>query len=150
MKTSTPEISQLQIPRQKRILELFVGYTGNWIIVYLFDFGLYPLVIWKLGLLWGGIVMSILSFLICFLTLLFYDWSKRDWLGIEAIKELKSYEGNKWFRRQLSRLLKGSDLLACVVLSIKFDPFITTVSPVGSKPARRGRFKTSQSEASCL
>jgi len=91
-----------------------------------FEFVLYPFVIFKLGLVYGGIVMSILSFIICLLTLWFYDWSKRDWLGIEAIKELKHYEGDGWFRRQLSRLLKSGDPLACVVLSIKFDPFITT------------------------
>lgn len=70
--------------------------------------------------------MSILSFIACLLTLLFYDWSKRDWLGIEAIKELKHYEGDGWFRRGLAWLLKKGDPFACIVLSIKCDPFITT------------------------
>jgi len=107
-------------------VEVAVGLTGNWLMVKGFEFVLYPFVIYKLRLVYGGIVMSLLSFVICLLTLWFYDWSKRDWLGIEAIKQLKDYGGDGWFRRQLSRLLKGGDPLACMVLSVKFDPFITT------------------------
>jgi hypothetical protein len=117
-----------------RMLELIVGYTGNWLMVKGFEFVLYPFVIYKLGLVYGGIVMSGVSFVVCLLTLWFYDWAKRDWLGIEAIKQLKDYEGAGWFRRQLARLLKGGDPLACFVLSIKFDAFITTVY------LRRGAF----------
>ncbi len=109
-----------------RTVEVLVGYTGNWLMVQGFEFVLYPFVIYKLGLVYGGIVMSLLSFIVCLLTFWFYDWSKRDWLGIEAIKELKDYAGDGWFRRAFAKLLKGSQTMACVVLSIKFDPFITT------------------------
>jgi methionyl-tRNA formyltransferase len=119
-------LKQVKPTNIARPLELIVGYTGNWLIVKAGDYVLYPFVIYKLGLLHGGIVMSLFSFLVCLLTLWFYDWSKRDWLGIEAIKQLKDYEGAGWFQRQLSRLLRKGDPVACVVLSIKFDPFITT------------------------
>ena len=70
-----------------RVAELAIGFLGNWVMVYSFDFFLYPFVIWKLGLLLGGIVMSILSLLVCLLTIWLYDWSKRDWLGIELNPE---------------------------------------------------------------
>jgi hypothetical protein len=36
-------------------------------------------VIWKLGLLVGGVIMALLSLVACLLTLWFYDWSQRDW-----------------------------------------------------------------------
>ncbi len=112
--------------RAARIAEITVGYTGNWLMVKGFDLVLYPLVIFKLGILRGGVVMALLSFVICLLTLRFYDWSKRDWLGIEAIKGMKEYEGNHFLGRCTAWMLRRSDWLACLLLSVKTDPFITT------------------------
>ncbi len=57
----------------------------------------------------------------------FYDWSKRDWLGIEAIKSLKDYTGTNRSGRVMDWLLRQSDPVACILLSIKFDPFLVTV-----------------------
>ena len=37
--------------------------------------------------------MSLVSLLACRLTIMFYDWLQREWLGIEAIKSLKEYDG---------------------------------------------------------
>ncbi len=119
---------------KQRISELALGYTVNTAIVYTFDFALYPFVIYWLGLGVGFVVMAILSFVICWLTMLFYDWSKRDWLGIEAIKEFKNYEGTSRSARFASWIMRKSDPVACILLSIKFDPFIVTVY------LRRGRF----------
>ncbi len=118
----------------KRVAELTVGHTVNQIIVWAFDFGLYPFVIFSLGLRLGFIVMALLSLLTCWLTMLFYDWSQRDWLGIEAIKSLKVYAGPNRFGRALAWILRQSDSVACVLLSLRFDPFIVTVY------LRRGRF----------
>ena len=55
------------------------------------------------------------------------DWSKRDWLGIEAIKSLKDYSGTSRSGRFMAWLLRQSDPVACILLSIRFDPFIVTV-----------------------
>ena len=117
-----------------RIKELALGHTVNQVICYSFDFGLYPLVIFWLGLGRGFAVMAGLSFLICWLTMRFYDWSKRDWLGIEAVKSLKNYTGTSRAGRLLAWVLRRSDPVACVLLSIKFDPFIVTAY------LRRGSF----------
>lgn len=110
----------------RRVGELSIGYLVNWLIVHAFDYVLYPFVIWKLGLAWGFVVMALLSFVVCVLTLWFYDWSGRDWLGIEAVKQLRDYGGSARWRRWLSWAMRRGDLAACVLLSIKFDPFITT------------------------
>lgn len=69
--------------------------------------------------------MALLSLLVCLLCIWFYDWSKKDWLGIEAIKEVKEYNGNSRWRRFLAWTMCHSDPAACVVLSVTFDPFIT-------------------------
>jgi hypothetical protein len=119
---------------KSRIAELALGHTVNQLIVYGFDYGLYPLAILWLGLGRGFAVMAFLSLLICWVTMRFYDWSKRDWLGIEAIKELKHYKGPSRSGRWIGWVLRKSDPVACVLLSIKFDPFIVTVY------LRRGRF----------
>ena len=110
-----------------RIAELAIGLTANKILSTLaFDYFLYPFIIYKFGILRGGVAMTALSFIACFLTMKFYDWSKRDWLGIEAIKSLKEYKGNKKARHLISRIMKKGDLAAFLFLSLYYDPFITT------------------------
>ncbi len=120
-------------PRE-RLFELALGHTGNLLINHSFDYLLYPFVIFKLGVLYGGSLMAVLSLVSCLLTLWFYDWAKRDWLGIEAVKMLRTYDGDSKIRRFVSRLLQRGDWIACVLLSMKFDPFITTAY------MRRGQF----------
>jgi len=78
--------------------------------------------------------MALLSFIVCWLSMKFYDWSQRDWLGIEAIKGLKDYNGSSRSGRWLGWVLRRSDPVACVLLSVKFDPFIVTAY------LRRGHF----------
>lgn len=113
--------------RWGRLVELATGLLGNWVICYLFDYLLYPLVIYKLGLFRGGAVMSLLSLLTCLVMIWFYDWSQHDWLGIETLKSLKIYTGPSRFRRMLAWTLCRGDLLACIVLSLWYDPFITLI-----------------------
>lgn len=100
---------------------------------YAFDYVLYPFVIYRLGLVTGGIVMAALSLLDCLLLLRLYDWLKRDWLGIEFIKDLRHYAGAGW-RRALAWLLGRGDVVAFFALSLRFDPFVTTAY------LRRGQF----------
>ena len=108
------------------MVELSMGHVATKIQEYLFDYLLYPFVIFTMGVIRGAVVMSLLSLVACFLMLRFYDWSKRDWLGIEALKSLKDYDGSCLWRRIVAWLLLRSDPVACVLLSIKFDPFIVT------------------------
>jgi hypothetical protein len=111
---------------RERFAVLGVGLLANGVIDYSFDFILYPFVIWKMGLIRGGLIMLFLSFVTCYATFLFYDWSKKDWLGIETIKGLRDYEGQRKTGKFVSWILRQSMPLALLILSIKFDPFITT------------------------
>lgn len=119
----------------QRLGELTLGHTVNAVMVYGFDYVLYPFVIWKMGLIHGGVLMSVLSLVTCLLTLWFYDWSKRDWLGIEAVKQLRDGEAKTRLRRWLAWALAKGDIPACIALSLYSDPFITTAC------LRRGAFQ---------
>jgi hypothetical protein len=112
---------------KQRIGILAVGILGNYAMVWGFDFVLYPFIIWKFGLVYGWLIMMVLSAVICLLTLWFYDWAREDWLGIETIKEVKDFEKETGWRKFLAKLMSKSEWLMLVILSIQFDPFITVI-----------------------
>jgi hypothetical protein len=109
-----------------KIAELSIGLAANQLFVRFGDYILYPFVIWKMGIVRGGLIMTAVSFLLCYLTFLFYDWSKKDWLGIETIKGIKDYRGENKIGKFTSWVLKKGNPIALFFLSIKFDPFIVT------------------------
>jgi hypothetical protein len=115
--------------RKEQFGILVAGYLGNWAVVYSFDFVLYPWVIYKLGILQGGVVMFFASLLICLLTLEFYRWAKKDWLGIEALKGLRDNgkEGESKATKIFIKILRKGDWAAFLILSLRYDPFITTI-----------------------
>jgi len=118
----------------RRLRELGIGHSVNWVMSEGFDYLLYPAVIWKLGPLLGGAIMSVASLLVCLGCLCFYDWSKRDWLGIEAIKDLESVQSFRRKQKARARVPSAGGVSAFLLLSLYFDPFITTAY------LRRGRF----------
>lgn len=115
------------VKHRRRFGELAVGLLANHLIDNVFNYILYPFVIYHYGILGGGVVMTGFSFIACLLSVWFYDWSKRDWLGIEAIKSMKDYHGERKFGRLIAWFLKKNDFLALLILSVQFDPFITMV-----------------------
>lgn len=122
------DVSNIQKSHVKnRIAELTIGFTSSYTINAAFDYLLYPFVIYKLGILKGGLVMTTLACFVNILTLKFYDWSKRDWLGIEAIKGVKDYQGTSKIGRLTAWILRKSDLVVMVFLSIKEDAFVTVI-----------------------
>lgn len=110
---------------RERMAIVAIGLPGYSLSSQLFDYGLYPWAIWKLGPLQGATLMTLLSFLICYATLLFYDWAKKDWLGIETVKELREYGGNNRLARILKWAMAKGDAAVLIILSAWTDPFIT-------------------------
>jgi hypothetical protein len=107
---------------------LGLGVAFNLGFSYFFFYVAYPFIIWKLGLMEGGITMTFFSLTLSYIGISFYDRSGRDWFGIEAIKEkLGGLEGKGWIGRLIARQVKRGGPLTLVILSIKFDPFVTTV-----------------------
>ncbi len=127
-KTLKEEITELKPCSLRENLPVFcIGVLTQSLLIYGFDYVLYPAVIWKMGPVNGGIVMVFLTFVDSYLLLRLYDWSKRDWLGIEAIKEAKKYKGTIKAVRLISWALKKSDPFAVVILSFIVDPFIVVL-----------------------
>jgi hypothetical protein len=96
-------------------------------MVYSYDFVVYPYLIIAYGLLLGWIYGVIGSIVLCLLTLWFYDVTKQDWLGIETIKLVRDGEAKGRSRKFFQRLAKKGDIATFLFLSLRHDPFITTV-----------------------
>ncbi|MBI5847523.1 MAG: hypothetical protein HZB31_06160 [Nitrospirae bacterium] len=111
---------------KERATELAIGVSAKSLISGSFDWFLYPAVIYWLGPVKGGVVMTLLSMLACIGMMKFYDWSKRDWLGIEAMKGLREYEGTKRLGKLTAWVLTKGDFIIFLFLCINLDPFITT------------------------
>lgn len=86
--------------------------------------------------------MTLFSFLLCYSLILFYDWAKKDWIGLETLKEIEDFESKPLPDNQIGKIvisiiniigelsawvMKKSDAILLIVLSIKFDPFITVL-----------------------
>jgi hypothetical protein len=132
--------------QKKRIAIIGLGYTFGNAFDYVFNYGIYIPVVAVLGPIKGGIVMAILSAVVCFLFIKFYDWSKQDWLGIEVAKEATDF-GPTWIRKfsVTSRIgkffwwpfskiillilwaIKKGGIVAFFALSMYTDPFVATV-----------------------
>ena len=110
----------------RRAATLAVGLTGNAVFIWAWNYGVFPAVLWFAGLLWGSALMVVLNFAVNYGTLRFYDWAKQDWLGIETAKEVREYRGNRLVGRIVAWVLTKGDRVAVVVLSVLFDPFVTT------------------------
>ncbi len=96
----------------------------NWVI----DYFLYALIIWRFGSIRGGLLLAVIMFIIDFLTVRFYDWAKTDWLAIEYAKEkLDSGYYGRYISSVKSEYRHLWMVLCVVILSLKFNPFITTV-----------------------
>ncbi len=113
---------------KERIGIMAVGHTFKQVEEFVFDYTLYPLVIAFWGAMIGGLVMTAFSALVCYLYILFYDWAKKDWLGLELLKEVRD-GGEKHGRIAsfMQRLARNGDWYAFFALSIYTDPFVTTV-----------------------
>jgi hypothetical protein len=126
----------------KRVGIIGLGISGKWLISWAFDFLLYPVVIANSGFLIGTCIMTILSFFVCYGLILFYDKTKKDWVGIETLKELEEFKplppsdvplknffinGINIVGNFTAWIMKKSDALFFIFLSIKFDPFITVI-----------------------
>lgn len=115
-------------PFLHRVVLFLTGATTFTIINYGFDFVLYPLALYHLGVVYGFSVMVVLSFLFCWFYFLIYDYLKRDFLGIEFSKEkmnaIIASNDSVGLKLFLVKILRKSHLFLFVFLSIYFNPFV--------------------------
>jgi hypothetical protein len=117
---------------------LAIGHIVFNSLDYGFDYVLYPYVIYKFGYQAGFVIMGLLSAALCLGISWIYDLLKKDWLGIEAVKEiveeffaeLKQEAEISWRRRGkkiLSWVFHRNKIGQFLFLSLHFDPLITTI-----------------------
>jgi len=113
-----------------------VGHTAKKVEEYLVDWLIYGIVVTYASLQFGALYGSMLAFLImtpitaflCLSYIRLYDWAGKDWLGFEALKELREEQQHGgWFSHVIYRLAKHGGVIAFFALSIYGDAFMTTV-----------------------
>lgn len=113
---------------KERIGIMAVGHTFKQAEEFVFDYTFYPLMIAWLGTMIGGAVMMAFSALISWVYIRFYDWAKKDWLGLELLKEFRDGEEKRGYvARLVQRVARKSGWLAFLAMSCSMDPFMTTV-----------------------
>jgi len=118
---------------------ILIGKGVKEIEEWLFDTFLYGAVsLWAsttYGIVPGALITFLLmapsSAVICLVYLLGYDWSQKDWLGLEARKLLREQEvtarGLPGLLQKMGRwILRRSDPIAMLWFSITGDPFTAT------------------------
>lgn len=104
-----------------------IGFSSYTVFAWLYDFPLYAFVMWHLGPVLGGLVMTLLTIPVDLYCFRLYDWSEQDWLAIEYIKKQKNYEGNNFLRRFVKFVLTRTPIpFQILILSGKFNAFIIT------------------------
>jgi hypothetical protein len=94
---------------------------------YGFDYLLYPFALIWLGYFWGGAAMTAASVIINLAVIRAYDWSKRDWLLLETIKEFKDRPDGLVGRPLVGWIVRRGDLAAFFILSWVEDPIVVTL-----------------------
>lgn len=94
---------------------------------YAFDYGLYPIALIYFGYFWGGIIMTIASVFLNLAVIRAYDWTKRDWLLLETLKELKHKEQDAGAGGVVAWLLRKGDVPAFFILSWIEDAIVVTL-----------------------
>lgn len=125
MKAEQVESEKFEKFSFKRVLTGTALYS---VFSWIYDFPVYSWVIWKLGPLYGGLSMALLSVPLDLFTLKFYDWSQQDWFAIEYLKSIKNYEGSNIVKKFLRWVLTSTPTPVQVFfLSFKFNSFVVTV-----------------------
>jgi len=117
----------MRTPAWKQAQILAIGVSFITVTNYVIDYVLYPLAIWYWGILYGGVLMTLLTAAACLALIALYDITKQDWLGIEAVKSIRDYDGASRSGRLLRWAMRRGDVVLFLMLAIRFDPLITTL-----------------------
>lgn len=120
-------VAQFIATHWKKLGIVAVGWTSNKIIESLFNYVIYPAIILKFGILTGVPICVASSFCFCCLTFWFYDWSQKDWLGLEKLKQIREGEEDTTVSWIASRFLRGSKWLAFLYITFQYDSFMATI-----------------------
>ena len=111
---------------RKKIAVIVSGHSIWYTVSWLYDHMLYPAVLAAIGYVWGGALMTVMSFIICGGMLLHYHHKKIDWVGASYVETFRTSDhSDKHFTvRFASWAVKKGDGFMFLFLTIFKDPFI--------------------------
>lgn len=115
------------VANKKRFAELATGWLTDRVTNWVFEYVAYPAVIAYWGLIQGGTVMIILSVILSLAIINLYDFLKRDWLGLEAIKEIRDGEAKSMLEKISQWAMRKGDLVGLIILSVYSEPVKVTL-----------------------
>ncbi|CAN1573245.1 hypothetical protein MCELHM10_03435 [Paracoccaceae bacterium] len=111
----------------EKIMTFGAGVAIKKVLDYGFDYGVYPVALVYFGYFWGGVIMTIASVFLNLAVIRAYDWSKRDWLMLETLKELKHKSQDEGVSGFVSWALRKGDIPAFFLLSWLEDAIVVTL-----------------------
>jgi hypothetical protein len=109
-----------------RVSLIGIGHGAYTAFNWLFDNVLYVYVIFHLGMLQGGAVMTALSLVQCATTLVIYQRMGIDWVGVGFLQELQQKPNQTVVERLLVWVSRWPSPALFVALCMFQDPFVTT------------------------
>lgn len=93
------------------------------------DFMLCPALVLWLGLINGGLAYLAIALVIDLTTMIAYDRIKKDFLGLELVKELRGFIGRKLLRSQqkIAELPMAAKMAIVLLISWRLNPFQVVV-----------------------
>lgn len=113
-------------PWWKRTLLFIGGILGTHGFSYVYDYAVYPIVTYKLGLVKSFIVLFIIILVINYFMVLLYDYFKKDLFGFEEIKKIKARGGQHGADKLLHKIMRWGDTPFFLALSF-YDPIFAVL-----------------------
>ncbi len=114
------------VRHRRRLAECGVGHTMYAMFNWQFDNVVYVYAIYRLGLLAGGALMTLLSMLQCAALLVIYERMRIDWVGAGSIARFSGAASTSWWQPVIQWAMRRGQLMMFLALCIFQDPFITT------------------------
>lgn len=109
---------------KKATINLTIGNIVNIAISYAVSYVSFTFLIIEFGPILGLILAWLLSFIVFYVMILFYAWTKKDWIGIAKLRANLMKEKHKnFFSRILAYANEKGEIFFFIALSIKLGPF---------------------------
>jgi len=123
-------VAALVRKKKEKLATAGLAYAFDFCVNWLFNYPLYIWVMNEFGLKKGFVVMSCLSFLLCYAYIKIYDIIKKDLFLLEDAKDwmdgMANYAGKSKIKLLRAKIIrKGGFVTSFLIISLWKDPFYT-------------------------
>lgn len=116
--------------KREKLATAGLAYSIDYCVNWLFNYPLYIWVMNEFGLKKGFVVMSCLSFLLCYVYIKAYDIIKQDLFLLEDAKDwmdsMANYIGESKIKLLCAKIIRrGGFIISFLIISLWKDPFYT-------------------------